>query len=218
MESHCLIVFCPQHNKRPPHQLTFHQMLDIACLHTFNHDVTIKWRVKHLPNYDITITWRQKVHMESHMSKIWRKVNWVKARTLFFIRPSSDGTYYGMVMSVRPSVRPGLRPSVRPSVTVFRTFLLHALRYWAEIFVYHFIMMHVRASSNAINFRQFLMELCPFLTPNCYKYAVFRTFLLHALTFWAEILHMTLFYCTTEQVRVSSISVNFCWSYAPFGT
>ena len=39
--------------------------------------------------------------------------------------------------SVRPSVRPGLRPSirpsVRPSVTVFRTFLLHALRYWAEI-------------------------------------------------------------------------------------
>ena len=53
-------------------------------------------------------------------------------------------------------------------------------------------MMHVRASSNAINFRQFLMELCPFLTSNCYKYAVFRTFLLHALTFRAEILHMTL--------------------------
>ena len=78
--------------------------------------------------------------------------------------------------------------------------------------------MHVRASSNAINFRQFLMELCPFLTSNCYKYAVFRTFLLHALTFRAEILHMTLFYCTTEQVWVSSISVNFCWSYAPFGT
>ena len=78
--------------------------------------------------------------------------------------------------------------------------------------------MHVRASSNAINFRQFLMELCPFLTSNCYKYAVFRTFLLHSLTFRAEIWHMTLFYCTTEQVRVSTISVNFCWSYAPFGT
>ena len=38
-----------------------------------------------------------------------------------FICPSSDGTYYGMVMSVRPSV------------TVFRTFLLHALTYWSEI-------------------------------------------------------------------------------------
>ena len=51
------------------------------------------------------------------------------AALTIFIHPSSDGTYYGMVMSVRPSVRPGLRPSV----TVFRTFLLHALTYWAEI-------------------------------------------------------------------------------------
>ena len=31
-------------------------------------------------------------------------------------------------------------------------------------------------------------------------------------------MHITLFYCTTEQVRMSSICVNFCWSYAPFGT
>ena len=131
----------------------------------------------------------------------------LESKNSFFIRPSSDGTYYGMVMSVRPSVRHSF-PHFSP--TCFE------ILSWN--FVYHFIMMHVRASSNAINFRQFLMELCPFLTPNCYKYAVFRTFLLHALTFWAEILHMTLFYCTTEQVRVSSISVNFCWSYAPFGT
>ena len=28
-----------------------------------------------------------------------------------FIRPSSDGTYYGMVMSVRPSGSPSVRPS-----------------------------------------------------------------------------------------------------------
>ena len=123
-----------------------------------------------------------------------------------------DVLWYG---DVRPSVRPGLRPSVRHSFPHFSPTCFEILS-WN--FVYHFIMMHVRASSNAINFRQFLMELCPFLTSNCYKYAVFRTFLLHALTFWAEILHMTLFYCTTEQVRVSPISVNFCWSYAPFGT
>ena len=76
--------------------------------------------------------------------------------------------------------------------------------------------MHVRSSSNVINFRQFLLELCPFWTSNSYKYAVFRTFLLHALTYWPEILHMTLFYCTTDQVWVSSICVNFCRSYAPF--
>ena len=56
-----------------------------------------------------------------------------------FIRPSSDGTYYGMVMSVRPGLHPTLRPSVRLSVRpglrppVFHTFLLHALTHWAEI-------------------------------------------------------------------------------------
>ena len=65
-----------------------------------------------------------------------------------------------MVMSVRPSIH----PSVRPSVTVFRTFLLHTL------------------------------------------------------TYWAEILHMTLFCCTTDPVQVLSIFVSFCRSYAPFGT
>ena len=47
---------------------------------------------------------------------------------------------------------------------------------------------------------------------------VFHTFLQHALTYLAEILHKTLFYCTTDQVRVSSICVNFCGSSAPFGT
>ena len=41
-------------------------------------------------------------------------------------------------------------------------------------------------------------------------------FLLHALIYRAEILHMTLFFCTTDQVPMLSISTNFCWSYAPF--
>ena len=83
-----------------------------------------------------------------------------------FIRPSSDGTYYGMVMSVRVSVRPTLRPvSVRPGL----------------------------------------------------RPPIFRTFLLHALTYWAEILHMILFHRTTYQVWVTSICVNVCGSYAPFG-
>ena len=58
---------------------------------------------------------------------------------IFIIRPSSDGTYYGMVMSVRPGLRPTLRrtlrpsdsPSVRPGLRplVFHTFLIHALTY-----------------------------------------------------------------------------------------
>ena len=135
-----------------------------------------------------------------------------------------DVLWYGDVRpSVRPSVRPGLRPSIRPSV---RPSVRHSFPHFSptcfEIlswnFVYHFILMHVRSSSNVINFRQFLLELCPFWTSNSYKYAVFRTFLLHALTYWAQILHMTLFHRTTDQVRVLSICVNVCGSYAPFGT
>ena len=50
------------------------------------------------------------------------------AALVIFIRLSSDGSYYGMLMSVRVSVRPTLRPSVRPGLRppVFRIFLLHA--------------------------------------------------------------------------------------------
>ena len=85
-------------------------------------------------------------------------------------------------------------------------------------FVYYFVLMYHRASSSVVILLQFLWELCLFVNLEYLKYTVVRTFLLHALTYWAEILHMTLFYCTTDQVRVSSICVNFCGSYAPFGT
>ena len=85
-------------------------------------------------------------------------------------------------------------------------------------FVYDFVLMYHRASLSVVILLQFLLELCLFVNLEYLKYTVFRTFLLHALTYWAEILHMTLFYCTTDQVRVSSICVNFCGSYAPFGT
>ena len=85
-------------------------------------------------------------------------------------------------------------------------------------FVYDFVLMYHRASLSVVILLQFLLELCLYVNLEYSKYTVFRTFLLHALTYWAEILHMTLFYCTTDQVRVSSICVNVCGSYAPFGT
>ena len=138
-------------------------------------------------------------------------------------------------------------------------------------FAYDFVLLYYRLSSSVVNFRQVLWELCPFWNLEYWKYTVFRTFLLHALTYWAEILDMTfftvlqikferrqfalifdgvmpplelrileihsfphfsltcfdilswnfrydLFYCTTDQVRASSICVNFWWSNAPFGT
>ena len=85
-------------------------------------------------------------------------------------------------------------------------------------FSYDFLLVYYRSSLSVVNLRQFWGELCPFWNLEYWKYTVFHTFLQHAMTYWADILHMTLFYCTSDQVRVSSICVNFCWSYAPFGT
>ena len=85
-------------------------------------------------------------------------------------------------------------------------------------FAYDFVLLYYRSSLSVINLCQFLWVLCPFWNLEYWKYTVFCSFLLHALTYWAEILHMTLFYCTIDQVRVSLIYVNFCRSYAPFGT
>ena len=85
-------------------------------------------------------------------------------------------------------------------------------------FAYDFILLYYRSSLSVVNLRQFWKELCPFLNLKYWKYTVFCSFLLHSLTCCCEILHMTLFYCTTDQVWVSSIYVKFCRSYAPFGT
>ena len=85
-------------------------------------------------------------------------------------------------------------------------------------FAYYFVLLYYRSSLNVVNFLQFLWELCPFWNLEYWKYTVFCDFLLHALIYWAEILQITLFYCTTDQMRLSSICVNFCRSFAPFGT
>ena len=78
--------------------------------------------------------------------------------------------------------------------------------------------MYYRASSSVVTLHQFLKELCLFVNLKYRKYTFFCTFLLHALTSWAEILHMTFFWCTTELVRVLSLCVNLWRSYVSFGT
>ena len=85
-------------------------------------------------------------------------------------------------------------------------------------FAYDFVLLYYRTSSSVVHLRQFLLELCPFWNLEYWKYTVFRTFLLQAFTYWAEILHITLFYFPTDQVWVSSNCINFCGSYSPFGT
>ena len=47
----------------------------------------------------------------------------------------------------------------------------------------------IQISSSVVTLRQFLKELCLFLNLEYRKCAIFHTFLLHALTYWAAILH-----------------------------
>ena len=82
-------------------------------------------------------------------------------------------------------------------------------------FAFHFVLLYYRSSSSVINFCR---SNAPILELRILEMHSFPQFSLHALTFRAEILHLTLFYCATDQVSVSSISVNFLWSYTPFGT
>ena len=118
-----------------------------------------------------------------------------------------------------PSVRPSVQsPSVRSPSARFPHFSLTCFDILSWNFAHDFVLMYYRSSLSVITLRQFLKELCLFVNLEYGKYTVFHTFLLHALTYWAEILHMTLFWCTTEQVRVSSLCINFWKSYASFGT
>ena len=95
--------------------------------------------------------------------------------------------------------------------TVFRTFLLHALTYWEFCIWLCFTVLQIKFEC-----RQFLCELCPFWNSEYWKYTVFCTFFWHALTYWAENLHMALFYWNKDQLRLSSICVNFLWELCPF--
>ena len=60
-------------------------------------------------------------------------------------------------------------------------------------FAYDFVLLYYRLSLSVLNLRWFFWELCPFWKSEYSKYTVFCTFLLRALTYWAETLHMTLF-------------------------
>ena len=60
-------------------------------------------------------------------------------------------------------------------------------------FAYDFVSLYYRLSLSVLNLPWFLRELCPFWKSEYWKYTVFCTFLLGALTYWAETLHMTLF-------------------------
>ena len=104
----------------------------------------------------------------------------------------------------------GVMPLLELRILKIHSFLHFSLSCFdilSSNFAYGFVSPYYRSSSSVGNLRQFLWELSPFWNLEYWNYTVFRTFFLHALTYWAEILHMTLFYCTIDQVWVSSIFV-----------
>ena len=87
-------------------------------------------------------------------------------------------------MTVAPLVLGSYAPFELHTLTnmqFFRTVLIHALTYLAEILHNTFVLLYYRSSLSVINLRQFLWELRPFWNLEYSKYTVFRTFLLHAL-------------------------------------
>ena len=76
--------------------------------------------------------------------------------------------------------------------------------------------MYYRSSLSIVTLRLFLKESSFFLNLEYRKFTIFCSFLLHVLTYWGDILHMTLFWWTEDQVWVSSICVSFLRSNASF--
>ena len=89
--------------------------------------------------------------------------------TFFIIRPSSDGTYYGMVMSVRPSGSPSVRPILRPSGSPsarFPHFSPTCFDILSWNFAHGFLFLYYRSSSSVVALRQFLRSYASLWTQN----------------------------------------------------
>ena len=79
----------------------------------------------------------------------------------------------------------------------FPHFSLTCIEILSWNFAYDFVLLYNRwrVSSICVNF----CGSYALLNLEYWIYTVFHTFLFTALTYWAEILHMTLSYCTTDQ-------------------
>ena len=91
-------------------------------------------------------------------------------------------------MSVFVGVMPLLKLKIL-EIHSFPHFSLTCFDILSLNFVYDFVLLYYRSSWSVITLRQCLWELCPFWNLEYWKYTVFRSFFLHALTYWAEILH-----------------------------
>ena len=99
-------------------------------------------------------------HALTHWARIWLSFyklhlscSSVLVLRQFFIRPSSDGTYYGMLMSVRPGLRPSVHPSVSHSFPHFSPLCFDTLSWNVA---YDFFLMYYRSNSSVVTLRHFL--------------------------------------------------------------
>ena len=119
-----------------------------------------------------------------------------------------------------PSFFVGVMPLLEPGILEIHSFPHFSLTRFDILswnLAYDFVLLYlgqVRVSSISVHF----VGVMPLLECRILKIHSFPHFSLTRFDILSWILHMTLFYCTTDQVRVLSISVNFCRSYAPFGT
>ena len=155
----------------------------------------------------------------SHMGRFAKQQFRTRLFLSLFIRPSSDGTYFGMVMSVRPGLRQSQLSALFSYMLWHIAEILHA-----TFFLWTFD--QVRMSSVSVSclgvmplLELKILEIHSF--PQFLRYALtywaFRTLLLHALTYcWNFACHFLLM-----NIRSSSSVVSFRQffrSYAPFGT
>ena len=95
----------------------------------------------------------------------------------------------------------------------FRTFLLHPLTYWAEsLHITFFSVLQIKFEC-----RQFasILELCLFSNLEYCKYS-FLHFSLTRFDILSWNFAHDFVYCTTGQLQVSSMGINFCRSNVPF--
>ena len=128
-------------------------------------------------------------------------------------------TYWADILQMTFNIQLQLCPFWNLEYWKYTVFALFSYMLW-HIELTFFIWYCVTVLKIKFECRQFLsilLGVLPLSKLRILEIHSFRHFLLHALTYWAEILHITLFQYITEQRRVSSIFVNSCGSYVPFG-
>ena len=124
-----------------------------------------------------------------------------------FLYARRDVLWYG-------DVRPSVRVSVSPFSALFSYMLWHIELKFCTWLCSNVLQIKFECRQFASSF----VGVMPLFELRILEIHSFPHFSLTCFDILSWNFHMTLFYCPTDQVWVLSICVNFCGSYAPFGT